>query len=59
MLAAVLCVRMFVTLTLSFVQICQSIVAHEFFWCDWMIISHISDLPDIEVFAQGEFFLKF
>ena len=49
MLSTVLCVQIFETITLSFVQMCQAIVAHEFFCCDWMIMSYISDLPDIEV----------
>jgi len=51
MLSTVLCVRIFVTNTLSFVEICQAIVAHVFFWCDWMTISYISDLPDVEAYA--------
>jgi len=58
-LSTVLCVRIFAAITLSFVQVCQTIVAHELFWCDWMIMSYFSDLPDTEVYAQGEFFLKF
>jgi hypothetical protein len=57
--STVLCLRIFAAITLSFVQVCQAIVAHEIFWCDWVIMPYFSDLPDIEVYAQGEFLLKF
>jgi len=58
-LSTVLCVRIFAAITLSFVQVYQAIIAHEVFWCDWVVMPYFSDLHDMEVYAQGEFFLKF
>jgi len=59
MLSTVLCVRIFAVITLLFVEMCQTIVVHKLFWCDWIIKLYISDIPDIEVYVQVELFLKF